>query len=155
MTGVLHFAAAPRGWHEIVAADLGLDLLLAPRALQFPGHEWKALRSRLGRGNPATFTLPPNALDTSDERADAEVWRRESTHRLDFAVHAQTLVVTGDRVALRYGRDLFTHVGRQSMREGEKDTVGHTSNEIHESEPVLRRHDAGLYLWIPREQWWS
>jgi len=89
MTGVLHFAAAPRGWHEIVAAGLGLDLLLAPRELQFPGHEWKVLRSRLGRGNPATFTLPPNALDRSDERADAEVWHRESTHRLDLAVHAQ------------------------------------------------------------------
>jgi hypothetical protein len=89
MTGVLHFAAAPRGWHEIVAAGLGLDLLLAPRELQFPGHEWEVLRSRLGRGNPATFTLPPNALDRSDERADAEVWHRESTHRLDFAVHAQ------------------------------------------------------------------
>lgn len=145
---------APQGWHEIVTAGSGLDLLLTPRQMQFAGHEWKRLRSRLGRGRSATFALPPGAIDSEDKRAFTKLWDRESTRKLDLAVHAETLVVTGDRTTLRYGRDLFTHVGRESLRARGSDPLSYTSNEIHESDVVLRRHESGIYLWIPRDQRW-
>jgi hypothetical protein len=147
---------APPCWREVfTASGSGVDLLLAPRALQFPGHAWKGLRARLGMGAAASFSLPSTVLDPAAEHAPARIWDRESTHRLDLALHAQTLVVSGDPVALRYGKGLLTHVGQASMREDEKDRFGYTGNEIDESDPVLRRHDAGIYLYIPRVQRWS
>lgn len=75
---------APRGWHDITNRYPAHDLLLAPQRMRFPRHEWKRLRARLGQGSPATFTLPPNALDSIEERALDERWNRENTRRLDL-----------------------------------------------------------------------
>lgn len=145
---------APPSWHAFATAGRGLDLLLAPRALAFPGHEWKALRSRLGPGRASTYSLPDPVLDPPADAAPAEIWNRESTHRLDLTVHAETLIASGDRAALRYARDLFTHVGRGSLEPDRTSGPGYLGNEIHASDPVLRRHEAGIYLYVPRDRYW-
>lgn len=79
-----------------------LDLVLIHHALQFKPSRWKRIRGRLGPGRIETIALPESAYRGGKNPAPSHY--RENRDRVASVVAANTLVLTGSRVA--FERDL-------------------------------------------------
>jgi hypothetical protein len=76
-----------------------LDLVLLHHSLGFRPSRWKEVRARLGAGSPQTVRLPERPFPVFDRADHDRRYHREFRDLLRWDVAADTLFVTGSRLA--------------------------------------------------------